>query len=125
MSVINFENITEDLTENELEYLPNVVDAIKFRLTDIGEPVKQNILANYINNWLKDKHGIFCKIEMNTVRLRKYFNHIRVNGMLPIIATSSGCYIATNKQDIEKQIHSLEQRARSIQKAADGLKKFL
>lgn len=123
--ILNFEDITEDLTEIELKYLDDVKQFIKDKLTGTLSPVKQNILTNYINNRLKEKHGIFLDMNFTSVRLRKFINHFRSNGILPLIATSQGCYLSSNPIEIEKQIKSLEQRARSIQKAADGLKKFL
>jgi hypothetical protein len=57
--------------------------------------------------------------------LRKLVNHIRVKGILPIIATSQGYYVSYDKQDILDQINSLTQRANSILNSANGLRNFL
>ncbi len=87
--------------------------------------MKQPEVVRQVNSHLIAKHGLFCNMRLNTVRLRKYFNYFRTNGIIPIIATSDGCYITTDKEEINRQVISLEERARQINKAAQGLKKFL
>ena len=52
-------------------------------------------------------------------------NHIRTNGLLPLMASSKGYYVSFDKKDIESQIKSLKQRANSINGCAEGLKKFI
>jgi hypothetical protein len=44
---------------------------------------------------------------------------------LPLIATSQGYYVSYDKQEINAQIQSLVERANSILKSAEGLKKFI
>lgn len=137
--ITNFEEITEDLTDLEREYLPDVEKALANILTTkqnlstelivllgkFPKPIKQAEIVKQLNANLIAKHGLFCQMRLNTVRLRKYFNYFRTNGILPIVATSDGCYITTDKEEIEKQIKSLSERANQIQRAAEGLKKFL
>jgi hypothetical protein len=45
--------------------------------------------------------------------------------MIPLIGTSRGYYISHDKEEIAKQITSLEERAAGILTGANGLKKFL
>lgn len=137
--ITNFENITEDLTEIELKYadeIKNIIDRIfrseseaSFGKKVLGSlqktPIKQPELCKHINYKLIEKYGLFVEIKLNSVRLRKYFNYFRSNGILPIIATSDGCYISNDKTEIEKQILSMKERARQILRAADGMNKFL
>lgn len=127
--ITNFEDHTEDLTELEKKYLPDVRKALEWILyRDIGKfprPIKQPLVVKEVNTHLIAKHGLFCELRLNTVRLRKYFNYFRTNGVLPIIATSDGCYITQDKEEISKQIKSMEQRSRQIMRAADGMKNFL
>ena len=120
-----FEQVTEDLTDREMEYLPEVKEALKLALDGGFLPRKQAELTLLINNYLIQKHGMFCALNLNGVRLRKYINYIRSNSIMPIIATSQGYSLTVKKDIIESQIRSLEQRARSISKAAEGLRKFL
>lgn len=136
MSITNFEDHTEDLTELEKQYLPDVEvalelclkgngDLIEFGRDNYPKPVKQPKVVKFINEYLITKHGLFNSMKLNTVRLRKYFNYFRSNGILPIVATSDGCYITNNKEEIRRQIKSLNERARQINRAAVGLEKFL
>ena len=120
--ITNFEEITEDLTENEKRYLPHVVEIMR-GVMNVRQPIKQPDLVVILNSHLEHAHGVHGIL--NSARLRKYFNHIRSHGLLPLIATSEGCYITDDKETIRKQIESLEQRSRSISSAAAGLKKFL
>jgi len=65
------------------------------------------------------------KNKFSEPRLRKCSNYIRTNGILPLIATSQGYYVSYDKQEINSQIQSLVERANSILKSAEGLKKFI
>ena len=123
--LVNFEQITEDLTERELDFLPDVQEAIKKALEKSVEPRKQNELITLINSYLQEKHGLFCSLSLSGVRLRKYVNYIRKNSLMPIIATSSGYSLSNDRNVIESQIKSLLQRSRSINDAAEGLKNYL
>jgi len=57
-------------------------------------------------------------------RLRKLINHIRFNGILPIISGPYGYYITQDKQEILEMVKSLEERAQSILSGARGLKGY-
>jgi len=117
-----FEDITHDLTELELSY----VDELKTYLLGVlgNAPIKQPTLCIMLNNYLMMQEGN-PNISFTPMRLRKFINHFRSNAILPIIATSEGCYLIYEKAALEKQIRSLEQRAASILKASEGLKKIL
>lgn len=123
--IVTFEEHTEDLTDREKDFLPDVQEAIKYALEKSLAPRKQNDLLVLINNYLQDKHGLFCSLTLNGVRLRKYVNYIRSNALMPIIATSQGYSLTENKEVIELQIKSLLQRSHSIHKAAIGLKNYI
>jgi hypothetical protein len=122
--ITNFDKHTEDLTDNEAVYTEDVKRYLEFFLRDKKTPVKQTDLCDQMNFKFVSEHGpdVFY---ITTARLRKYFNYFRVNGVLPLIATSEGCYISREPEEIQKQIVSLEERARQIQRAADGMKKFI
>lgn len=124
--IINFEEQTEDLSELELKHLDDVKSFMQEIFDSrIKVAVKQDKLTAYINERLIIKYGLFTPLKINSARLRKYFSYFRCNGILPIIATKDGCYLSQDREEIEKQILSLEQRSRQIAKAANGLKSFL
>lgn len=125
MAITNFEEITEDLTERELDFLPDVQEAIKNALEKAVQPRKQNELITLINSYLQQKHGLFCSLSLSGVRLRKYVNYIRKNSLMPIIGTKDGYSLSNDRVVIESQIKSLLQRSRSINEAAEGLKNYL
>ena len=111
-----FEEITTDLSPEELEWVELMVIGLRKYTSD--KPIKA---PDIVAGW-NSKPG---RIRLTEVRLRKFCNHIRVNGILPVIATSNGYFVSWDKQVIQDQIISLEQRARSIQDSANGLKRFL
>lgn len=114
--VENFEAITYELTDAEKAILPVMVTGFLNYRKD--NPIKEpQIVANF--NDRNPGH------RLTPVRLRKLVNYIRVNGILPLIATSKGYYVSYDKAEIRSQITSLEQRAASIENCAHGLRKFL
>lgn len=124
MSLLNFEEITEDLTEAELGFVHDMKRYLEIVLS--GDLIqKQNDIVEILNMKIVHEYGPGYHIKMTPMRLRKFFNYFRSNGILPIIATSQGCYITKNKEEIEKQIVSMKQRARQIDRAAEGMRAFL
>jgi hypothetical protein len=114
--VTNFENITTELTDYEMSIVPAIISG--FKRYSKENPIKSADIVERFNNYNGSKI-------LNDARLRKIVNFIRANGLLPLIATSSGYYVSTDKEEIEKQIKSLIQRSNAILNCANGLKKFL
>ena len=114
--ITNFENITHELTEIELEMLPLIVNGFK-RYTK-NNPIKEPDIVSRFNS----KN---LKLKLNGARLRKLVNHIRCHSMLPLIATSKGYYVSDDTEEIKNQIKSLRERANSINRCADGLLNYL
>ena len=112
--ITNFEEITKDLSEEEKKLLPILIKG--FRLHGIDDPIK----APDIIQKLSEKG-----IKLTGARLRKLTNLIRSAGILPLIATSNGYYVTVDKQEVQKQIKSLTERAEAIMAAAKGLEKWL
>ena len=111
--ISNFEEITKELSESEMEMIEPLIRGFKLRGKD--NPVK----APEIVRGMKNKG-----YQISEPRLRKCVNYIRSNGLLPLIATSNGYYVSYDKDEIKTQIKSLHQRASSIHKCAKGLEKF-
>lgn len=118
--ITNFEEITQELTDQEMQLIPIVTKG--FKNHSATNPIKEPDICESVNTYL-EKNGY--KIRMTGARLRKFVNYIRSNQLLPLIATSNGYFVSFEKEVIERQVKSLEQRCRSMQTSADGLKKFL
>ena len=126
MAITNFEKITVDLTEKELALVPKMESAFNTVLGD-GKPLKSNVLCDKIVDFIYDKFGDdskYCAV-FTGVKLRKWVNYFRTTGAMPIIATSNGYFISKDQEVIKSQIKSLEERASSVKKCANGLKKCL
>lgn len=118
--VTNFEQHTKDLTPADIPFLEVLIRGFKTKTPD--NPIKEKEIIQKINSQL-DELGL--KRKLTGARLRKIVNHIRVNSMLPLIATSRGYYCSTDRIEIEKQILSMHERANSIINAAKGLQKMV
>jgi hypothetical protein len=115
----NFEDFTEELTPDELKLVAPLMTGLRTKTKE--NTIKAPKIVKAMNIFAQ-KNGL---IKITEPRLRKLVNHIRVKGILPIIATSQGYYVSYDKQEILDQINSLTQRANSIMKSADGLRNFL
>jgi hypothetical protein len=118
--ITNFETITADLTEKQLLMVPYLVGGFKNHLK--GNPIKAPEIVDQCNTFFKAKE---MDLHMTEPVLRKCVNYIRLNAMIPLIATSEGYYVSWDKEDIRNQIKSLRERANSITLCADGMEKFL
>jgi hypothetical protein len=93
-----------------------------FRQYKKNNPIKSELIVTRMNQYLQNNG---YKIKMTGVRLRKMVNYIRSNGLIPLIANSQGYFTTDCKLTIQQQIISLQERANSIERCAQGLKKFL
>jgi hypothetical protein len=108
------------LTEQELKLVDILIKG--FKLHDKSTPIKSSEILKCINS-KKEQYGF--EKDITGVMVRKYCNFIRLHGLIPLIATSSGYYVSYEREDIKKQIRSLYERAKSIKDSADGLLEFL
>ena len=118
--ITNFEEHTSELTSEEMEILPIVVHGFRNYKKEI--PIKAELIVTRMNEFLSTRG---FKTRMTQPRLRKMVNYIRTNGIIPLIANSHGYFTSDCKETIQEQIKSLQERANSIQRCAEGLKKFL
>lgn len=116
----NFEDHTGELSKEELEIVQYVIKGFENYSED--NPIKAQDVVDRMNVFLTQYK---FKIKLTQPRLRKIVNHIRTNGLQPLIATSKGYFVSRDKKVIQEQIESLEQRSNSIRRCADGLKGFL
>ena len=118
--ITNFEEYTHELSAEEIEILPLVIHG--FRGYKKTNPIKAPLIVERMNQFLTERG---YKIRLTQPRLRKLVNYIRSNSLIPLIATSQGYFTTDCKQTIQEQIKSLQERANSIERCAQGLKKFL
>ena len=115
--ITNFEEITTEITAQELLLIPTIVQS--FKKYTINNPIKSDEICLRFNN------SKVSKINLDGPRLRKIVHYIRKNSLLPLIATSKGYYVSDDVDEIKKQINSLTERANSNMECANGLKKFI
>ena len=118
--ITNFEEYTHELSAEEMEILQLVIHG--FRSYKKTNPIKAELIVKRMNVFLENNG---YKIRLTQPRLRKLVNYIRSNSLLPLIATSNGYFTTDCKQTIQEQIKSLQERANSIERCAQGLKRFL
>jgi hypothetical protein len=118
--ITNFEEHTHELTSDEMEILQLVIHG--FRAYKKTNPIKAELIVKRMNVFLENNG---YKIRLTQPRLRKLVNYIRSNSLIPLIATSHGYFTTNCKLTIQQQIISLQERANSIERCAQGLKKFL
>ena len=118
--ITNFEQYTHELSAEEMEILQLVIHGFMgYKKTN---PIKAELIVKRMNVFLENNG---YKIRLTQPRLRKLVNYIRSNSLIPLIATSQGYFTTDCKQTIQEQIKSLQERANSIERCAQGLKKFL
>ena len=120
MAITNFEQITQELNEKEMQLLPFILQGFKKHFKE--SPIKAPEIVKSMNDFIITNN--IKGIKLTEARLRKFVNHIRQNSILPLIATSVGYYISNDVEEINLQIRSLEERAKSIKDAANGLYYF-
>jgi hypothetical protein len=118
--ITNFEEHTYELSSEEMEILQLVIHG--FRAYKKTNPIKAELIVKRMNIFLENNG---YKIRLTQPRLRKLVNYIRSNSLIPLIATSHGYFTTDCKLTIQQQIISLQERANSIERCAQGLKKFL
>lgn len=114
--ITNFDNITSELTQQELDLIPILVKG--FRKHGKGNPILARDIVKMMAHFLKANN---IPTQFSEARLRKCVNYIRTNAILPLMATSNGYYTSYNADEIYSQIQSLEERANSIKRCAGGL----
>jgi hypothetical protein len=118
----NFEQYTTTLTD-EMKQVVIWLDDLFAGKTKFDKPSKQKPLkAEILVRAIKDIHKINS---FSQASLRHIINHLRQTGSTPILSCQKGYYTSDCKGEILSNVRSLEQRAKGIQNAADGLKRFM
>ena len=112
-----FSEQTKPLTDYEDKViLPLIVQGLH------GKVGKSKAITNKAMCSALKSYG--CKID--SPRIRKIINHIRLSGMvIGLIATSEGYYIAETRKELEDYLRSLEGREGAIHAVRKSLEKQL
>lgn len=109
----NFEDLTKPLTDTELQLVPIIAAGLRRK---IGKHMA--VTATQITDGLaKQGH------RLPGPRVRAIIHHIRVEGIVPLLCSSSAGYYVGTADDVRRTIQSQEERIRSQQAAVQALKK--
>lgn len=100
----------DDLTDRELEILPQVVSTLK-------KKTKANPVTNaQIVTGLK-KH---LNYTTSQPRVRKIISYIRIKGLITnLVGDNTGYYCTTDQKELDKWIEQMKQRAAAILASAE------
>jgi|TARA_Y100000310_G_scaffold333427_1_gene410973 predicted transcriptional regulator len=103
----NFEDITYELTEDELNIVPLIIKGITQRKG---------------KDYAVSGKKICEKMNLESARLRKIINYIRVNGLIyGLCSCNKGYFMASTLTELEDCIISLRQRVASQVKVLNAL----
>ena len=103
----NFEDITYELTEDELNIVPLIIKGIAQRKG---------------KDYAVSGKKICEKMNLESARLRKIINYIRVNGLIyGLCSCNKGYFMASTLTELEECIISLRQRVASQVKVLNAL----
>lgn len=110
----NFETYTQPLTREELStIIPAMVTELR------SHKGARNAIKN---QQIADKVYFLCGVKPTDAKVRKCINYIRTSGLIPcLIATNSGYYVATSREEVKSCIDSLFQRSIQIENVAKAL----
>jgi len=108
--ITNFEHITFELTDYEIEYiLPFVVSELEGRFGKSAAISNKSLVAR-------------CPTKTSGPRIRKVIHELRVKGILTnLLANSSGYYRSNNSSEVDTYIKSCMERVRSIREIVYSL----
>lgn len=115
--LVNFEEITHNLTQAELDLAFKLIPAFEKRTID------NKISTKEIVKKVNDHYNLNFKF--NDVRLRKIINFYRTNAILPVCGSSGGYYVSYDINEMRKTEESLSQRAVSIVNSSIGMAKMI
>lgn len=103
-----FEDITTDIKPHEIAIAPFIADAFRKR-----QPGKKNAASNKQIREAVFKH---TGTKLDSIRIRRIVQYIRVNAMvIRICSSSNGYFVAANDKEWEDWKESMRQRIRQQQ----------
>lgn len=114
-------DMKKPLSNEELNViLPMLVKL--FKRTSRGKSITADKIVKGMNR-KRVEDGKFKSV-FTEAMLRRITNHIRTNGILPLIADIKGYYLSDDINDIDAQIQSLEDRIAGMRSAINGLRNY-
>jgi hypothetical protein len=115
--ITNFEEITHNLTDAELDLANKLIRSFKLRTKE--NKITTRELVKKVNEFYN------LPFKFTDVRLRKIINYYRSNCILPVCGSSEGYYVSYDVLEMKKTASSLEQRTVSILDSAYGMQKMI
>lgn len=113
--ITNFEEITQELTEDEKIYIQAIIDLFK-RTKD--RPIKNKSISAELYFYRNRK------VNIAEARVRKLIHFVRVNDLVPcLVSTSQGYFVSDDPAIVESCIKSLRERCNSINEVKNALEK--
>ncbi len=114
--ITNFEEITDDLTDDEKKLIPGFVAAFKKRIGKENAITSTEIIQRYAA----------INIYLSAPRVRAIIHWLRDGWLVPgLVATSVGYYVSTDPEEVNEYINSLKQRNRSVQEIITRMEQYL
>jgi hypothetical protein len=115
--ITNFEEITHNLTDAELDLANKLI--LSFKLRTKENKITTRELVKKVNEFYN------LPFKFTDIRLRKIINYYRSNCILPVCGSSEGYYVSYDVLEMKKTATSLEQRTVSILDSAYGMQKMI
>lgn len=115
-----FETETKPLTEDEAKTLPWLITGFNNHKGEDNAITASNIISSMrLTGTERDMKTL---MKFNGARLRKLVNHIRREGLIKeLVSTSKGYWVETDREKIKDCITSMHQRATAIQAVSSAM----
>ena len=123
--ITDFEEQTQPLDLNEKKCMEIIARGLAKKLGK-DNAVTNKEMCTKMNQAISD--GVYKDLsrdyKLTGVRIRKIINQIRTDDIVPLLcATSTGYFVANNREEAESYIRSLKDRISSIQEVATSFVK--
>lgn len=113
----NFEEITSDLTDYEIEVVMPMLGLGLTKYVGKANAISNKKICNSVN-----EKGILKNYKLQPIRVRKLIGALRLLGdPMYICSGAGGYYIAETTQEMDECIKSLEQRVAQQQRVIDAM----
>lgn len=110
-----FENITHDLTDEEMKLVPVFIKGFQDKIGP-SKAVTNKVIVERLGK----------KYKISDARVRKIINHIRNHNLVPgLVASSQGYYVTRDPEELRRYIESLDGRESEIRRIKNTMKQYL
>ena len=116
MPIKNFEEITHNLHETELNMIPLFLAGFENKIGKHNAITNKEIIAGFKSRY---------NVKLTPPRIRKIINHIRVNQLIKnLCSTSKGYFIAQDENELAEYLESLDNRINEITRVRNSFTTF-